>query len=51
MIQPHTPGSSETLYELGRLALVFGLILLGVWIVTKLILRSGKRAVSSKYLA
>ncbi len=47
MIEPHT-GSSDTLYELGRIALVFGLIGAGIWIVIKVILRSGKRGSSHK---
>ncbi len=50
MIEPHTPGSSDTLYELGRIVLVFGFIGLGVWIVSKLMLRSGKRRLSNKHL-
>ena len=50
MIDAQTTGSSATLYELGRIALVFGLIGLGVWIVTKLILHSGKRGLNDKHL-
>jgi flagellar biogenesis protein FliO len=50
MIEPHTPGSSDTLYEIGRIALAFGLIGIGIWIVIKLMLRSGKRGLSNKHL-
>lgn len=50
MIDAHEAGSGHTLYELGRIALGFGAIFLGTWIVIKLILRSGKRGVSAKQL-
>lgn len=50
MIDPHTTESSATLYELGRIALIFGFLGLGVWIATKLILRSGKRGLNDKHL-
>lgn len=50
MIDPHAIASSGILNELGRIALVFGLIGLGVWLVTKLILRSGKRGLNDRHL-
>ncbi len=50
MIEPHTPGLSDTLYELCRIVIVFGLIGIGTWIVLKLMLRSGKRGLSNKHL-
>ncbi|HKO42381.1 MAG TPA: hypothetical protein VJU84_03770 [Pyrinomonadaceae bacterium] len=50
MIEPHTSGTSHTLYELGRIALVFALIGIGTWLVLKLMLRSGKRGLSKKHL-
>ena len=49
VIDPHTSGSSDTFYELGRIALTFGLIGTGVWIVIKLMLRSGQRALGKKH--
>jgi len=42
-MEPHTLGSSDTLYQLGRIGLIFGLIGIAVWLVIKLMLRSGKR--------
>lgn len=46
-MEPHT---SSTLYELGRIFLVFALIGLGVWIAITLILRSGKRGLNEKHV-
>ena len=48
MIELHKLGLSDTLYELGRIASVFGLIAIGIWIVIKVILRSGKRRSGNK---
>ncbi len=44
VIESHLAEPSHTFYELVRIVLTFGLIGLGIWIVIKLMLRSGKRA-------
>ena len=43
VIQSHLSETGGTLYELVRIVLTFGLIGLGVWIVIKLMLRSGRK--------
>lgn len=43
MIDAHDHGSGDTLYELGRIVLFFGLLGIGLWIFLKLMLRSYRR--------
>ena len=43
MIESDLAETGDTFYELARLVLTFGLIVIGVWIVIKLIVHSGKK--------